>query len=531
MQTASQVLESPLPVIRHANGMLHASVSSELLNESYMHLWTTFDQEIRLALAPLNLNFQVPHVDFAGGEAYLVGNKTGLSGRFINNVCVPVVKVLALSSQPSLVIGDIQAFAVTTEIIPDVSIGVTINNDDRMTEVKVVGEFKTFWTLELAQLSVSNIVSRVQLAPHLGMCSSPQRYTTITDISTGQLVVQMRQFGLRYGFLSTYQGTMFVKRTADFAFRVSRPIRALDTNLSVRQCFAGFCILADQAHDYTEDSDFKAERVSGIQVCQYISANLKYQLRGQNGLQASVRPTLRRNHVAEGHVDEGGLVTGLTGNVNQNSIILSDPGGALTILNVSRMISGPGQTDKAIFEIDQQGARYIAKCWGPRHDREYVYHSLLLPWFLSHCVYPTRSNAECAVYERLSESRPGGYDVFANMILWGNIMCSSLFPEGRALVLPYKDGQILAHIWDDLSVHERTHVREECEKAIRILRSLSIYMPDAGKHNVLYERATGAVTMLDFETAVECPESDHIPYVELLSLFGDTEMRGRVSGG
>lgn len=264
MQTASQVLASPLPVIRHAKGTLHASISNEWLHESFMHLWTTFDQEVRAALAPLNLNFQAPHVDFAGGEVYLVGNQIGLSGRFINNVCVPVAKVLARSSQPSLVIGDIQAFAITTEIIPDVSIGVTINNNDRITEVKVVGEFKTFWTLELAQLSISNIGSRVQLGPHLGTCSSPQRHTTVTDISTGQLVAQMRKFGLRYGFLSTYEGTMFVKRTADFAFRVSRPIRALDTNLSVRQCFAGFCILAEQAHDYTEDSGFKAERVSGI---------------------------------------------------------------------------------------------------------------------------------------------------------------------------------------------------------------------------------------------------------------------------
>jgi hypothetical protein len=52
------------------------------------------------------------------------------------------------------------------------------------------------------------------------------------------------------------------------------------------------------------------------------------------------------------------------------------------------------------------------------------------------------------------------YGVFANMILAGNIMCSSLFPNGRALVLPYKDGQILAHVWDELSNRERTHVRE-----------------------------------------------------------------------
>jgi hypothetical protein len=230
-----------------------------------MHPWTTFDQEIRSALAPLNLDFQGPHVDFAGGEVYLVGNEIGLSGRFINNVCVPVATVLARSSQPSLVIGDIQAFSPTANIIPDVSIGVTINNNDSGTQVKVVGEVKPFWTFELASLSVSHIESRLELGPHLGTCSSPQRHTTVTDIFTGQLVAQMRKFQLRYGFLSTYEGTMFVKRTADFAFCVSRPIQAQDTNLSVRQCFAGFCILAEQAHDYTEDSDFRAEQVSGIQ--------------------------------------------------------------------------------------------------------------------------------------------------------------------------------------------------------------------------------------------------------------------------
>jgi hypothetical protein len=102
-----------------------------------------------------------------------------------------------------------------------------------------------------------------------------------------------------------------------------------------------------------------------------------------------------------------------------------------------------------------------------------------------------------------------------------NILCSSLFPDGRTLVLPYKDGQNLADIWDDLNDRERTHVREECEKAIHILRSLSIYVPDVGKYNVLYERETGAVTRLDFETAIECLPSEHVPYVELVSLFGD----------
>ncbi|KAJ5758660.1 hypothetical protein N7520_005816 [Penicillium odoratum] len=175
------------------------------------------------------------------------------------------------------------------------------------------------------------------------------------------------------------------------------------------------------------------------------------------------------------------------------------------------MISKPGQTDKAIFVIDQQGTCYIAKCWGPRHERA--------------------SNTECTVYEGLSELRPGGYDVFVNMILAGNILCSNLSPGERTIALPYKVGQVLTRIWNDLNDRERTHVREECEKAIHIFRSLSIRVPDIGKHNVPYERNTAAVTILDFKTAMECPQSEHVPYVELLLLFGDPVMRGRTSGG
>ncbi|CRL30081.1 unnamed protein product [Penicillium camemberti] len=66
----------------------------------------------------------------------------------------------------------------------------------------------------------------------------------------------MREFALRYGFLSTYRGTVFVKRTYDFAFCVSPPIRDRDTNLSVRQCFTGFCILAEEGYDYIEGEYF-----------------------------------------------------------------------------------------------------------------------------------------------------------------------------------------------------------------------------------------------------------------------------------
>lgn len=86
----------------------------------------------------------------------------------------------------------------------------------------------------------------------------------MTYMFIGQLVAQMRKFRLRYGFLSTYNATVFVHRVAPFAFHVSQPIRDYDTDLSVRQCFAGFCMLAEHGHNFLEGSDFDALRVSYI---------------------------------------------------------------------------------------------------------------------------------------------------------------------------------------------------------------------------------------------------------------------------
>lgn len=174
MQTASQVLARPLPLIRQARGTSHPSVSNEWVHQRFIHQWTTFDQEIRSALASLDLNFQVAHIDSPSGEVYLVGNAIGLSGRFVNNVCEPVAKILVRASQPSMVMGDIQAFeAPTSDVIPDISIGVTLFSNDSQAQVKIVGELKTYWTVALDLLSLSNPVNLAQFLPHLGMCKSP----------------------------------------------------------------------------------------------------------------------------------------------------------------------------------------------------------------------------------------------------------------------------------------------------------------------------------------------------------------------
>ena len=174
MQTAAQVLASHLPSIRQARGTAHASVSTEWLHQSFIHQWTTFHQEIRSALASLDLNFQAAHVDSPGSEIYLVGNEIGLSGRFVNNVCNPVAKILSHAAQPAMIMGDIQAFeSSASDVIPDVSIGVVLSGDVSQAQVKIVGEFKTYWTVALDRFSLSNPVTLPQFLPHLGMCNEP----------------------------------------------------------------------------------------------------------------------------------------------------------------------------------------------------------------------------------------------------------------------------------------------------------------------------------------------------------------------
>lgn len=168
MEPASELLARPLPPLRFAGGTLYPSVSSERLHESFMHQWTTFEQEIQSALDSLDLNHTVSHTDSADGEFYLVGNEIGLTGRFVNNPCDPVAKILSRASIPSVAFGDIQALLAASSIILGRGLGVTSRNDSKTT-VMAVGELKTFWTLPLERLPVVNHLARVELEPYLGM--------------------------------------------------------------------------------------------------------------------------------------------------------------------------------------------------------------------------------------------------------------------------------------------------------------------------------------------------------------------------
>ncbi|CAI7564094.1 unnamed protein product [Penicillium glandicola] len=196
------------------------------------------------------------------------------------------------------------------------------------------------------------------------------------------------------------------------------------------------------------------------------------------------------------------------------SIVIGSDGVASHIVNCVELLSSPrlGHT-KAVFEVEYSSVRYIAKCWS----------------------FDRRESAadEFMVYERLHELRPSGFEFFTRLVFSGDIICSSKFPEGRILLLEKVPGEQLLYLWNSLSFTEKAHVFRECSNAVRTLRSISIRLVDSGRHNVLYDRMSGKVTLVDLEAIVDLGAGEEVTSLnpELVSIFGATNMSQFIHGG
>lgn len=122
-----------------------------------------------------------------------------------------------------------------------------------------------------------------------------------------------------------------------------------------------------------------------------------------------------------------------------------------------------------------------------------------------------RFDNEAAVYERLETSQPDGCYFFPRCFARGKVVCSSLFPVGYAIVMEYREGERLSDIWHVLDAAEQAYVKMKCAEALQALREISIRLDDPGKHNILYARKSGTVTLLDFEVVAPLAENTSIP--------------------
>lgn len=83
----------------------------------------------------------------------------------------------------------------------------------------------------------------------------------------------------------------------------------------------------------------------------------------------------------------------------------------------------------------------------------------------------------------------------------------------------------LSRAWPIFGGDERTLVRHQCRRAVATIRSLGIYLQDAGKHNILFNRTTRSVTLVDFEHYGHATEHHRtLDAPEMFDTFGDVEI-------
>ncbi|ODM23371.1 hypothetical protein SI65_00960 [Aspergillus cristatus] len=212
METVSQLLSRPLPL--STGRTAHVRLSQI---RSFLYVLQT--------CAALDLTGLVPITDDAS-EDFIVGSELGLTGRFAKNLCDGVSKALSTTTLRHIKFGDYQASEPRIENkIPDV----VMLSMPGCQSVAIL-EFKPWWGVRLESYPISRgYMYLVPLQSHLS-----------------QLVNYMRINMLKFGALSTYKTTVFVKRTDAYHFELSLPVDEGASNPTVRECLLAMAAFASE---------------------------------------------------------------------------------------------------------------------------------------------------------------------------------------------------------------------------------------------------------------------------------------------
>ncbi|KAK6341272.1 hypothetical protein TWF696_008355 [Orbilia brochopaga] len=206
------------------------------MSAMYMHDWDGFYEEATAALRQISRRELVPDIkglDFAE-ENYLVACELGLHAKFIQHISTPLnLAFPKLFGLQKCRFGDFKATESSARaderLTPDIAASI-IRSPSDPSELIFVGEIKCFWTLELDQCDLNTRALRKAI---------------------GQLGAYMNTYNLKYGCLSTYLHTIFVRRDENYRWSISKPVKSDAQNPSLRECFLFMTWLAKtKGHEF-----------------------------------------------------------------------------------------------------------------------------------------------------------------------------------------------------------------------------------------------------------------------------------------
>ncbi|CAG8423377.1 unnamed protein product [Penicillium salamii] len=328
MELAQDQLARPLPPLSGKAGFSTSSRNLHRVGLTFMSEWHTFTTDALQAFREARITHEVPLHDET--EIYSVGNKVGVTARFIQSLCNPVRRALEPSLGTAAIhFADFQAISPPVGILPDICLGLV--SIPGLKNVHLVIDLKIPWTIDDPDLRL-NILDRSDYLEPL----------------IGQVVAQMRMCSLRFGVLSTYQYTVFVKRVADTSFLLSPPIEYDAVQPSLRQLFTGFCLMALGASKHHESPLFNPRNVSAT-----------------GGLCHSV--TRFYDRLFDDLDDPSLPLTSESGSITPGSVVVRTDSAHPVIINCIRQLSNLKVTCKATWLATMNGSQVILKCWHPKY--------------------------------------------------------------------------------------------------------------------------------------------------------------------
>ncbi|KAF9892635.1 hypothetical protein FE257_001037 [Aspergillus nanangensis] len=246
--TAKKLLQQPLPDLEQ--GQYH-TLNSALHNIEFIGTltpWPNFEVEVQTTFeewfseprshASLSYEGSRPGPSSLSNEHYVVGKEEGVQGRYQNNVGQAMGAILQ-NQAVDIQVGDFAASATIYHKEPDMAFM------SRSTKhVRIVSEFKTPW------IDAHNLAASFSGADG----------TVPPSKQLGQIAEYMYDLHLKYGFMSTYEETVFLRQVQDatsvWVLQHSPIIRhsangTIKGEVSVRQCIWHLCQSAVVEHRTT----------------------------------------------------------------------------------------------------------------------------------------------------------------------------------------------------------------------------------------------------------------------------------------
>ncbi|KAF3214784.1 hypothetical protein TWF106_008953 [Orbilia oligospora] len=228
IEKVAELLARPLPqVIQRDDNDPENTPTDDSIHPDHIFFWDGFVEDAKKTISETDLSQDVSLTDALEGECIIVGNRFALTGRFNANVGVPLAKAFIATSGTREELKNLR-FA-DAEVVPlfgrsgaldVVLVELRKEGEELKPLLKAVGEIKKFWTAKWFN---------------------------------GQLIKFMHCTNLRYGFISNYESTIFVKWTGARRFELTDPIGFQDAGPTVRQRFYHFgtLLVDDPGFEYT----------------------------------------------------------------------------------------------------------------------------------------------------------------------------------------------------------------------------------------------------------------------------------------